>query len=617
MCTVSLDDSAQRCLERLDPDHPAMSGADLSNLRDVAERTRRAVVCVPIPKTPGINPRIGRPGDTPEAFLKRCREGTWRSVGREYAMPDGPEYNVSPDPILNSGNREFGEWTWQLNRHAEWRVAAVHYHHHGDAFAADCVATWLKKWLETCPAPTQEFNTERSSWRTIEIGIRLGSTWPPVISAFKDAAEFDDVLWLAWLDSIAEQCGFVWENRKLNNWLLMEMNGLLHAGVQFPFFRDAATWRKNATDTFVAETDIQFHADGFQRELSSGYQTVCVREYLWAYRLLKSAGYEVPPGFTAPISGMRTAWRAMARPDGRVFGFQDSGRVHLEGQIRTLEEELREDADRFFIGEGPPPEKRCDLLPNAGYACLRSGWDKRDTAVAVDVGPFGDAHQHEDKLSIQIWAAGEDLIGEAGLVDYADSPERRYSLGTLAHSTAIVDGHGQNRGQDYVKAQIPMDAKVEAEHDFDCAEPWIRARYDEGYGPDSAIDVVHERTVTLKSVSRIEVRDRLTAQDGRSHRAEILYHVLKDQYAVDGNAFVTKDTGANVRISAVRADGNAIEMTHVCAGDGPDLRGWAKPPFDPNSGRHDLAPRPCVTFSAEFEQSVEIVTTIEIVRTEG
>ena len=54
------------------------------------------------------------------------------TVGLEYAMPDAPDYNISPDPVLNSPGSDFGEWTWQINRHSEWRVAAIHYNQTND-----------------------------------------------------------------------------------------------------------------------------------------------------------------------------------------------------------------------------------------------------------------------------------------------------------------------------------------------------------------------------------------------------------------------------------------------------------------------------------------------------
>ena len=97
---------------------------------------------------------------------------------------------------------------------------------------------------------------------------------------------------------------------------------------------------------------------------------------------------------------------------------------------------------------------------------LRSGWSLKSTAIAIDVGPYGEGHQHEDKLSIQVWSHGKDLIGEAGLVDYAKSTKREYSLGTLAHSSAIIDGQQQNRARQFKEGARPLDTLVKATYDL-------------------------------------------------------------------------------------------------------------------------------------------------------
>ncbi len=612
MSTRSVSELAQRCLARIDADSPAVAGADVSSVPAAAGATRRAVVTVAIPDSPPITHRIGRPDETPERLIDRCLSGTWRSVSVEHELAGGVDYNVSPDPSLNSPGCDYGEWTWQLNRHSEWQAAAVHLHQTRDRRAAEAVAGWLRTWIETCPPPAPEFDTELTSWRTIEIGIRLGQTWPIVLSVLKDDPAVDDELWLAWLNVIAEQCEFVWERRKANNWLLMEMNGLLHAGVMLPFLRRAETWRQRALDTLIAETDTQFHADGFQRELSAGYHRVCLRQYLLAGALLERTGDGIPPAFADVVRTMMRPLRAMARPNGEIFAFQDGGHGRVSDTLRPLPESLRVPDDRFFLGEGPAPARRCDVLPNAGYACLRSGWEAHDTAVAFDAGPYGEAHQHEDKLSVQVWAHGEDLIGEAGTTAYADSPLRRYSRSTLAHSTAIVDGYGQSRRRTFAPGKLPMDADAGIERDLDAEQPWVRGRYDEGYGPDGAVDIVHTRTVTLRSPDVVEVRDRFDSRDGLAHRAEILFHVLRDHYSAADGEFVSREDGANVRLSAVRTDGGEVDFACVRGGEEPDLRGWAKPDVPPATGPNLPVPRPCVTFSVEFADTAEVVTTIEI-----
>ena len=68
--------------------------------------------------------------------------------------------------------------------------------------------------------------------------------------------------------------------------------------------------------------------------------------------------------------------------------------------------------------------------------------------LLFDAGPYGLGHQHEDKLSMFIYALGRVLLTEAGTYSYDRSKYRRYVLGTWAHNTILVDG-GQASLSDY------------------------------------------------------------------------------------------------------------------------------------------------------------------------
>ena len=527
---------ALRLLERIDHSHPAFSGIDFSSPPDtllplIAQRTRSHTQTVPVKPIDLAKPcwsRIANPNEGPEELIERCLTHRWVSVGREYHFPNGVDYNSSPAASLNTAGFPFGEWTWQLNRHHEWQLAARLYHQTGRPHYAMAVVRWLEAWIVQCPQPVEDLNLRQASWRTIEIGLRLGTVWPEVLSAFKDATELDDILWLAWLTTYAEQAEFVERYRKENNWLLMEMNGLLHAAIQLPFFKRSKFWERTALGVLLDEIDIQFHADGFQRELSTRYLSPCVENYLKAIKLLKLNDRNIPSQFFQVIQSMHAVWRKLARPNGIAFGFQDGRSPDLHAKLQVLPEDLITEDDYWFLNRtNSPPKEQHSLLENAGYAVLRAGWQSDALCIAFDGGPFGDGHQHEDKLSIQVYAAGKDLIGEAGTVDYADSPQRHYSLSSLAHSTAIVDGLGQNREKH--PTRTPLDKKAEIEADFASPQPWVEATYDEGYGPESIKSVSHTRRVTLLNECQIEILDRFVASDNEAHCVELLFHILMDE----------------------------------------------------------------------------------------
>lgn len=613
-----LQQQALKFIDGLDRSFPAFSKIDWSSdsdslLHDCATACRDALVALPIgPKPEHVTERVARPDETPEQLIKRCLAGTWRSVGEDFDFPNGLDYHCSPDPQLNTRGLPYGEWTWQINRHSEWVVAAKMFHHTGEDWYAEAVAGWLRSWLCQCPMPDEDLNARQGPWRTIEIGIRLGSAWPAIISALYRHPAIDDVLFLAWLQAYAEQAAFVYQYRKRNNWLLMEMNGLMHAGVQVPFHKQSTRWRQQATEVLLEEIGTQFHPDGHQVELSASYHGVCFHNYMRAVKALHEGGYSVDPRLEQCLKDQLKPLRALARHNGRgkCFDFQDSQQAYLGHYLKQCPESWYEDGDQWFIdGSGKPPQTLHHYLANAGYAIMRSGYGDDELSVAFDGGPYGDGHQHEDKLSVQIYAHSKDLIGEAGKVDYNDSPERRYSLTTLAHSTALVDGLGQNRGKTYRDNPTPLEATADMPHDFSIAEPWAESTYDEGYGPDQLALVKHKRRVILKSKNEVEIIDEFMSSDGKAHSIEILFHCLTDDAKLDTQSLTT--LGDHVNASLHWDSDTSIEASLVCGGDTPDLRGWAEPDGN-QDGKLVVVPRPCLTLKLTCEDTARVRTVIRI-----
>lgn len=601
-------DHASTCLA--DIDWSADEDALIENVAAACRQGIERVAVTPPPKIASGECRFTRPDESPEDMVKRCAAGTWRSVGVEFDYPDGPDYHDSPDPQLNTVGLPYGEWTWQLNRHHEWALAARLFHATRDNYYAECVAGWLRAWLCQCPMPEEDLNARQGPWRTIEIGIRMGSVWPQVLSACADARAFDDVLFLAWLQSYAEQSAFVYQHRKRNNWLLMEMNGLMHASAQVHMHKNAALWRQQATDVLIEETKKQFHPDGMQRELSTSYHLVCFHNYMRAIKILHQTGNAVDPRLEQCLKDMLKPLRALAAADGALFNFQDSNAKNIQGALSQCPDAWLTDGDRWFLQEeGDPPAQLHHLLENSGYAVLRSGYGDDAIAVAFDGGPFGDGHQHEDKLSFQLRVGDQLLLGEGGMVDYNDTPERRFSLGTLAHNTAVIDGMEQNRRKTYWDNPWPIDGVANLEHDFTGEQPWVRATYDEGYGEDQVRTVSHTRTLRLLDRKTVEIVDVFSANDNQQHQIEILFHIMSDDAGLKDATCQCRKAGTAFTITWQSDE--AIETDLHSGGREPDLRGYAEPDQQ-RPGLREVVPRPCLTLAANMTDKLQIVTTISI-----
>ena len=92
------------------------------------------------------------------------------------------------------------EWTYQLNRHHEFRHIAKLYNETGDERYTRAFASLCESFIDQTKWPvrgTPEFERgggSTNTWRTIEVGIRMASSWPYAIFSFVRSPEVSDQL---------------------------------------------------------------------------------------------------------------------------------------------------------------------------------------------------------------------------------------------------------------------------------------------------------------------------------------------------------------------------------------------------------------------------------------
>jgi len=458
------------------------------------------------------------------------------SVGVEYDFGDGPI-----DWYSNHTYNQYKEWTWQLNRHKEWKVMAGVYRRTGDERYAEATARQVRSWIDQAEAPVSPCVGEATlAWRTIECGIRQGQCWPDVIHAFVKTAAFDDDLITDWCKSVWEHGLRLQVDHRTGNWLIMEMTGLIHIGLLYPCFREAVEWYDYALDKLEQELAVQVYDDGFQYELSTGYQVVLLRNYALVMHLLAAYDREVPEKMREYMGRMMMMYVYMMRPDGKVPDIND-GHDHQVSKLLAEYIDLAPDLPelRWAVSEqteGNAPEKLNHIFADSGFAVLRTGWAEDDTWIFFDGGKFGAGHQHEDKLNLLMYADGAPILTECGIYAYDTSEMRKYCLSTRGHNTVRVDGMDQNRRKTFVRGE--ESAKT---HDlrtrFTPESDSLRASYSEGYGAEQDKSITHERSVYfLRRPEGMKpfavVVDRLRAES--VHDYELMWHLDTEAIASQG-----------------------------------------------------------------------------------
>lgn len=487
----------------------------------------------------------------------------------------GPRIDWAFDKTAEEGRAPNNEWTWQLNRHAEWLALSRAYRDTGDEKYAREFVAQMTAWVRDCPMPETAGNVARSAWRTIETGIRAAQVWPDLWFRFVRSPAMTDEALLAFLGAYIDHARHLMAFHTTGNWLAMEGNGLFHVGVLFPEFKDAPAWRDTASKWIYAELDNQVYPDGVQIELASGYHHVSLMNFLQVYRIARLNDVALPADFLKRLEKMYDFDVYGANPARRLPGVQDGGYHDVRAALREAAELFPERQDFLWYGsdgaKGKPPAETSHAFPYAGYFVQRSGWDANARWLWFDGGPFGYGHQHEDKLQILLEAYGKSFLVDPGNYTYERSKWRSYFIDSPSHNVVLVDGEPQRRRgarsrMDYVvKEPLPHVWITGKESDY------VEATYDEAYGGSVGKGVQHTRAVLFVKPGFWVMLDRLTAVDGKDHTYDALFH-FDCPVKADGLTVLTQNPGEpNLTVMARAEAGLGVKIVE---GQEDPVQGW-------------------------------------------
>lgn len=497
---------------------------------------------------------------------------------RHYMVSCGKGYDFKGEKVdweFNPTANNYREWPLQLNRHGELLNLARAYRVTKNKKYVDAFAELFDSWQKQATVPpVGTSGGDTVCWRTIECGIRQGLVWPEIIHSFYDV--LPDQIIVDWAKSVWEHANRLYNDNTgqhmMNNWFLMEMNGLMHISIIYPFFKDSVKWFDFCVDSFMRSVDFQVYPDGAQFELTTDYQYVSILNYIKPIKLCIGYGKSVPQKMLDAVEKMLMFYIRFMRPDGKSPCINDGAFMDVKRTIK-LSEDLFEDNPYFkwVLGKGSDePKEKSYVFEYPGLATLRSGYGSDDSFVFFDGGVFGAAHQHEDKLSLTFFADGYQTLCEGNSYAYDDSPMRKYVISTFAHNTGCVDGMGQNRRKNYKwdgKITEKSNLKFRLTDELDA----LSAVYDEGYGENADRIATHKRNVYyVKKHKKLNpfliVCDRF---DGSSeHSYEIMWHL-------DAESIDVKETDVKANTLHVFVNNNGETQMEISRGKvSGRMQGW-------------------------------------------
>ncbi len=388
---------------------------------------------------------------------KAAKDGMVWSV-KTYRFPDG-HIKWAFNPTWNG----YPQWCYHLAYFTTMDFLVRLYVLDGDEEAAEVARRHYSEFFENEPPPADYYSRYGTfSWRSLESGGRIGGIMANDIYFLMRSPGTTDEFITTYFRSFWDNCTLVRKSHATHgNWLVNELTGLFVATYMAPYFVQTKEWREYSLAICERELTRQIYPDGQQDELSTGYITGVARQFMRIPNVCRMAGVEPPAAFMKTIETMFTPHMVVMRPDGRVPSLNDAGNGEVKEFLSYGLKNFphRRDFEWFATGgeSGEKPKWKSRLLPYAGWAVFRSGWNPKALWAHMDCGPFGTGHQHEDKGSIQMWAYGVEMISEAGWYDYDTSDMRKYVLSTRGHNTIRIDGQDQNRFRRRDSWAVPHD----------------------------------------------------------------------------------------------------------------------------------------------------------------
>jgi hypothetical protein len=570
----------------IDPDLPGLSAARNAyyngkyslGLYEVAEFYRRKA------QSTGTLTRSTPPTSQTDAAAERVVDHIFGRGNTTVQMGERIDWQTIPEVARAP------EWIWGFNSHNHFVTLLRGYQATANEKYAKEYADQICDFILRNPAPPYTI-TRVAAWRNLEAGMRGANSWPQSFYGFLSSPSFTPQAIQLVLTGMWSHGQYIYEHpaglRRPSNWSIVDETGLCGISLYFPEFTESNTWRDSSYARLAYQLHLQVNNDGGQYELAPGYHRMCLGRFQAALKLTEKTGNKLPEEFGRRVESMYDYLMWLMKPDGSQPSLSDTRPSNLKGTLLQGAHRFDRD-DLLYLGsggeEGRRPDGTSHLLPDAGYAVMRSGWEPDARYLLLDGGPVGIGHQHEDKLAILLSAYGEHFLVDTGPFVYNVSKWRRHAMSTAAHSTALIDGQDQNRiltNIEHLAAETPT-PHWESSDDRD----YVVAEYNSGYGPDS-IPVVHRRHVLFQKPDYWVVVDEFHGEG--EHTVETLFTFAPElDVSIPNSSVVLAKSSKGPTLTIQPSGTSDIAVDIVTGQEEPRILGWYSP--------HDREPAPVAVY---------------------
>ena len=387
-----------------------------------------------------------------------------------------PSYNYGKDINWEYWPVKDNELRWQLHRHKWFTPMGKAYRISGDEKYAKEWAFQYIDWIKKNPLVKMEkenfelvsagevkedADNVHFAWRQLEVSNRLQDQTCQFL-LFCPAEAFTPEFLTEFLVNYHRHGAYLFKNYSAEgNHLLFEAQRMVYAGVFFPEFKDAATWRESGINILNREIKKQVYDDGGQYELDPHYHLAAINIFCKALRMADCNGFrnEFPAEYLDTVKKMIEFYTNICFPDytnhdnykSELANYRDWVTLFPDSEwIRYYATEGREGAPLPYLSHGSLA---------SGFFTFRSGWKKDAAVMVVKAGPKGEWHCQPDNGTFEFWFNGKNLFPDSGAYVYAGSDEvmklRNRFRQTRVHNTLTLDGRNFETTQSVTKLWQP------------------------------------------------------------------------------------------------------------------------------------------------------------------
>ena len=465
------------------------------------------------------------------------------------------------------------EWAWFINRHLFLRDMAETYLSTGRRTYSEAISGYISDWVLANPYPDKL--TFSAQWRALEAARRITDSW--AILFYSVEVNISPEARILMLSSLQDHASDLADHGSFwgGNHLLTEQSALALIAVAWPELRDSQKWLTQAREKSRHEIFAQTYPDGAYKELTNHYQKVVLDSLERLLAILRNAN----ASDAALEERARLMWEYFAdvtKPNGNG-PLNNAGDLEYNrnGILEIYDNYKREDW-LYIASDGargtPPNVPPSRYFPWAGHAIMRSGWDRDAQWTFFDMGPHGSAHQHDDRLHIDISLGQYDILVDSGRYTYQPGIWKNYFTGAKAHNVVLVNSHAAITPPLTVSKPLPNISIVGNEYDFFAASEMYESDVISGTG-----GARHTRSIFYRRGKYWLVIDNIEAFGPT--KVEALWHFHPDVIIAPEGSDIIAWANELTALRMRQIGQIPMEWSFVRGGTNP-VQGWYSPDYN-------------------------------------